>query len=357
MIMPGRSSNFDSYRFGFNGMESDDEVSGEGNSYTTHFRQYDPRIMRWKSLDPAMAKYPGQSPYVAFNNNPIYFTDPFGDDPPEKLGKFKRFTNWLAGNSYKNKANDYAIENNIDVSEMTVNKNSIVFNETDYSQEYNMSMAELFDDPSYVDPNPTPQGFSLIEKTTLFSEESTSGKVTKHMRYYSDGEMVTDLLNTGYVPDPTLYMASGRAGSVDAFWTLPIGGGINMIRTGVTSVLFGAGLNFGSQMYAKKGDVSKVDWFGVAAGGGAGLFKNPYAGATVSGLVDAGFDYTTDAGLRTPLSKDIGHMANDWFWSSVGNYGSATFSKNPSVFKLAGSSMTTVPSTTINTISNDQLGY
>src|SRR5690554_987027 len=74
MIMPGRSSNFDSYRFGFNGMESDDEVSGEGNSYTTHFRQYDPRIMRWKSLDPAMAKYPGQSPYVAFNNNPIYFT-------------------------------------------------------------------------------------------------------------------------------------------------------------------------------------------------------------------------------------------------------------------------------------------
>lgn len=64
-------------------MEVDNEVSRNGNSYTTEFRQYDPRLGRWKSLDPLMAKYPNQSPYVAFNNNPIFFTDPFGDDPPE----------------------------------------------------------------------------------------------------------------------------------------------------------------------------------------------------------------------------------------------------------------------------------
>src|SRR5690554_7649207 len=75
MIMPGRSSNFDSYRFGFNGMESDDEVSGEGNSYTTHFRQYDPRIMRWKSLDPAMAKNLEKLPNGEFIINPLTFTD------------------------------------------------------------------------------------------------------------------------------------------------------------------------------------------------------------------------------------------------------------------------------------------
>jgi len=73
----------DNYRFGFNGFEDDNEVSGQGNSYTTLYRQYDPRLGRWKSLDPAMAKYPGQSPYVTFNNNPIFWTDPFGDDPPE----------------------------------------------------------------------------------------------------------------------------------------------------------------------------------------------------------------------------------------------------------------------------------
>ena len=64
--------------FGFNGMEGDDEVKGVGNSYTTQFRQYDPRLGRWKSLDPLMAIQPFQSPYQAFNNNPIFFTDPLG---------------------------------------------------------------------------------------------------------------------------------------------------------------------------------------------------------------------------------------------------------------------------------------
>jgi RHS repeat-associated protein len=86
MQMPGRNGGED-YRYAFNGMEQDPEVSGDGNSYTTQFRSYDPRLGRWKSLDPAMAKYPNQSPYVAFNNNPLFFTDPFGDDPPEEYAK------------------------------------------------------------------------------------------------------------------------------------------------------------------------------------------------------------------------------------------------------------------------------
>lgn len=59
-------------------MEKDDEVSGTGNSYTTEFRQYDPRLGRWKSLDPLMAKFPWMSPYVAFNNNPVFYIDPLG---------------------------------------------------------------------------------------------------------------------------------------------------------------------------------------------------------------------------------------------------------------------------------------
>ncbi|MBT3424521.1 MAG: hypothetical protein HOD63_10470 [Bacteroidetes bacterium] len=37
----------DTYRFGFNGIEKDNEVFGTGNSYTTMFRQYDPRLGRW----------------------------------------------------------------------------------------------------------------------------------------------------------------------------------------------------------------------------------------------------------------------------------------------------------------------
>jgi RHS repeat-associated protein len=78
MLMPNRFEGVDEARHLFNGMEHDMEVSGEGNSYTTQFRQYDPRLGRWKSLDPLMAKYPQMSPYVAFNNNPVFFIDPLG---------------------------------------------------------------------------------------------------------------------------------------------------------------------------------------------------------------------------------------------------------------------------------------
>ena len=80
MLMPNRhGSPADGYRYGFNGMEKDDEVRGtKGASYTTEFRQYDPRIGRWVSLDPMSSTFPWQSPYVAFDNNPIYFNDPQG---------------------------------------------------------------------------------------------------------------------------------------------------------------------------------------------------------------------------------------------------------------------------------------
>jgi RHS repeat-associated protein len=77
MQMPGRNGGED-YRYAFNGMEHDPEVSGDGNSYTTEFRAYDPRLGRWKSLDPLMDQFPHQSGYVAFDNNPIYFVDPRG---------------------------------------------------------------------------------------------------------------------------------------------------------------------------------------------------------------------------------------------------------------------------------------
>jgi len=79
MQMPGRTLTTSNYRFGYNGMEKDPELKGDGNSYTTEFRQYDPRLGRWMSLDPAKLLLPQQSPYCAMDNNPILFTDIDGD--------------------------------------------------------------------------------------------------------------------------------------------------------------------------------------------------------------------------------------------------------------------------------------
>lgn len=78
MLLPDRHSSSDKYRYGFNGMEKDDELKGLGNSYTTHFRQLDPRIGRWLSTDPVIKEY--ITPYNAFSNNPLMFIDPRGDD-------------------------------------------------------------------------------------------------------------------------------------------------------------------------------------------------------------------------------------------------------------------------------------
>jgi len=87
--MPGRMlSNSEQYRYGFNGMEKDDDWYGAGNEYTTEFRQLDVRTGRWMSMDPMMAIIPGHSPYEFAFNNPILFTDPSGLFPG--LGKGKK---------------------------------------------------------------------------------------------------------------------------------------------------------------------------------------------------------------------------------------------------------------------------
>jgi len=52
MLLPNRHESSNEYRYGFNGYEKDDEVSGEGNSLSSFFRQYDPRLGRFKSIDP-----------------------------------------------------------------------------------------------------------------------------------------------------------------------------------------------------------------------------------------------------------------------------------------------------------------
>jgi hypothetical protein len=67
-----------SYRFGFNGQEKDDEVYGEGNSYTAEHWQYDPRTGRRWNVDPLTSEFAWQSPYSAFDNKPIIMNDPSG---------------------------------------------------------------------------------------------------------------------------------------------------------------------------------------------------------------------------------------------------------------------------------------
>src|SRR5690606_14874858 len=68
------------FRFGFNGMEKDNEMKGIGNSLDFGARMLDSRLGRWLSLDSLAAKYPGLSPYNFVANSPIRFIDPDGKE-------------------------------------------------------------------------------------------------------------------------------------------------------------------------------------------------------------------------------------------------------------------------------------
>jgi RHS repeat-associated protein len=78
--MPGRSFSEGEYRFGFNGMEGDNEISGDGNSCDFGARMYDARLGRWLSVDPLANDYPSSSTYSFVLSNPILFIDPNGKE-------------------------------------------------------------------------------------------------------------------------------------------------------------------------------------------------------------------------------------------------------------------------------------
>lgn len=74
----------DKYRFGFNGMEKDDEVKGSGNLIHYELREYDSRLGKMISIDPRQAEYPWQSSYAYFSNSPIWKIDYLGGGDDKK---------------------------------------------------------------------------------------------------------------------------------------------------------------------------------------------------------------------------------------------------------------------------------
>lgn len=77
MMMPERSytATTKGYRFGFNGKEQDNEVSGQGNTIAFEARIYDSRLGRFFSTDPLESDYAWQTPYAYYKNSPISVID------------------------------------------------------------------------------------------------------------------------------------------------------------------------------------------------------------------------------------------------------------------------------------------
>ena len=59
-----------SYRYGFQDQEGDDEISGKGNSWNYTYRMHSSRVGRFFAVDPLTAQYPWNSPY-SFSENVV----------------------------------------------------------------------------------------------------------------------------------------------------------------------------------------------------------------------------------------------------------------------------------------------
>jgi len=79
-LMPGRESYITDYRYGFNGMEKDDEIGGfSGGHLDFGARIYDSRVGRFLSTDPLKHISSDESPFIFGGCNPIFFIDKDGN--------------------------------------------------------------------------------------------------------------------------------------------------------------------------------------------------------------------------------------------------------------------------------------
>ena len=116
------------YRYGYQGSEKDNETKGNGNSYTTEFRQLDPRLGRWLSVDPLSFKFPWQSPYIQANNNPIIYSDNKGLEAEDWIKiREKR------GDKYMNKV---VYDSNITTDEEAIKKYGQNASKLEYGFQY-----------------------------------------------------------------------------------------------------------------------------------------------------------------------------------------------------------------------------
>ena len=83
MLQPNRHKDSKSYRYGFQGQETDDELKGEGNSVNYKYRMHDPRVGRFFMVDPLFKDYPYYSSYQFSGNRPIDKVELEGLEPAE----------------------------------------------------------------------------------------------------------------------------------------------------------------------------------------------------------------------------------------------------------------------------------
>ncbi|MDD2982491.1 MAG: hypothetical protein PHQ74_03805 [Crocinitomicaceae bacterium] len=307
VTLSGRSFEVDGgYRYGFQGQEKDDEVSGKGNSYTAEFWQYSPRLgQRW-NIDPMTAKYPWQSPYATFNNNPLRFTDKFGLEGQDWIGKKdgKGGTNWEWDKNVK--------------SPDQLPSGYTEYAKPGHTYSSGGENVKLGDNGkwNYTSSSITNQGLPIDNDYTEQKLEA--------QRFHEQNE--------GY----SKFLQNGLTNYVFFVATLPVG-----FTRGVLSAGLSAGSNLIGQLGTNNFDIKKVDVasVGISAASGVIFKTTPVFNVLTTSALDASIDVTINGTHKTFLEKNYSELSIDFGVGIIGGALNNTTGQNslPTGFKFTQS--------------------
>ena len=216
MTMPGRkyqAGSSSKYRYGFNGKENDNEVKGEGNQQDYGFRIYDPRLVKFLSVDPLTEKYPQLTPYQFASNCPIAGNDLDGLEFVPRFNQSSPFS--LTTNAFAKKYSGSTLNKVVDGSIHGMSKSMRNTGSFFGSDMWKLStwknVGAFFEqgilDMSSVKVAPTPM---IDNKVQEFQDKVINGDAYTRSAYFS--EFGTNLV-TGVLLDKGL----GELGSLKVF--------------------------------------------------------------------------------------------------------------------------------------------
>ncbi|TGD56835.1 RHS repeat domain-containing protein [Flavobacterium humi] len=129
MLVPNRHGSSNTYRYGFQGQEKDDELKGEGNSLNYTFRMHDPRVGRFFARDPLEKSFAWNSPYAFCENSPIWGVELEGLELGTYLDKIKKAVEAIKSKSseYVEKKKDAAVRKTSEVVDALATKSIVEF--------------------------------------------------------------------------------------------------------------------------------------------------------------------------------------------------------------------------------------
>ena len=155
--MLGRTFSANSYKYGYQGSEKDDEISGSGNHITTFFREGDTRLLKWWSVDPK-AK-PWESPYAWMGSNPILMSDPMGDKEYENADAYAKANKGKTWDKNKGKG-DWLAADRSDNTDVWKNANTFNLQQKKGYEEY-INISQRTDFYKWFDNTRKEQGHEI----------------------------------------------------------------------------------------------------------------------------------------------------------------------------------------------------